>query len=153
MKIHTLINSESESADLQHLSCFTVKSLLTPLQPALMWWIWEVGWLREREKKRERARQGGRGRERLLHSLPTLLLLCQLQHACLPICWFVNLCLNAHHTLISHLAAHREDTGMLGSFSLSLSRFFKLAENKSWTPLQDQTWRSTVLWIKTVIWF
>ena len=52
------------------------------------------GWGREREG--ERGREAGR--ERLLHSLSTLLFLCQLQHACF--CCVVASCVDACRTLI-----------------------------------------------------
>ncbi|XP_042367690.1 proline-, glutamic acid- and leucine-rich protein 1-like [Plectropomus leopardus] len=49
----------------------------------------------------ESERDGEGERERLLHSLSILLVLCQLQHACLPICCCVASCLNARLALIS----------------------------------------------------
>lgn len=119
-----------------------------------MWWIWEVGWLREREReKREREldKEGGGERETFaqLAYLVTPVPAPACMSAYLLICEFVSEC-TSHFDLSSSSSSRGHRYAWI---SLSLSCFFKLAENKSWTPLQDQTWRSTVLWIKTVIWF
>lgn len=85
----------------------------------------------ERERGREREWERGR----LLHSLSILLFSCQLQHACLPLCYFVASCLNTRFTLVSSICLRPDSS--VSSFTWRTQVLYGLPRSFVFIPAES----------------